>query len=118
MQDNIKDILATLSPDIDQALLLRYISGNITDADKRTIELQMADDPFLNDAVEGLQQASNKTDIERIINELNKDFKRQLAHKKQHVKKRRYKDNPFIVYAAITLLILIFALVYFYKFKS
>jgi hypothetical protein len=118
MLDNIKDILANLNTDVDQELLLRYIIGNISDADKRTIELQMAEDPFLNDAVEGLQQVANKAEIERVIHNLNTNFKRQLANKKQHTKKRRYKDNPFIIYTAITVLVLVVLLVYFYKVKS
>ncbi len=60
-----KDTDKILSDDrspVSQELLLRYVQGRVTKEERRRIEEQLPDDPFLADAVEGLmiQSASSQ----------------------------------------------------------
>jgi hypothetical protein len=67
----------------------------------------MADDEFINDAVEGLEQFSSKKSMAVSVEQLNRDLQKQLAKKKLRKEKRRLKDQPWIYYAIIILLALI-----------
>ena len=56
MSDNLKDILANLNKDIEQDKLLDYLNKKLPAAEAHEVEKQMADDAFMNDAVEGLEK--------------------------------------------------------------
>ena len=106
MSDNLKDILSNLNKDIEQEKLLDYLSKNLTAAEAHELEKQMADDEFMNDAVEGLENFKNKKDVSLIVEQLNKDLKKQTAKKKLHKEKRKLKDQPWLYITIVTLLLL------------
>ena len=54
MSDELKNILSNLNKDIEQNKLLDYLNKKLSAADAHELEKQMADDEFMNDAVEGL----------------------------------------------------------------
>ncbi len=60
-KDTDKILSGDRSP-VSQELLLRYVQGRVTKEERRRIEEQLPDDPFLADAVEGLmiQSASSQ----------------------------------------------------------
>lgn len=68
---------------------------------------QMNDDPFMNDAMEGLQQLENKNNIPFLVQDLNKSLKKQLRKKNKRKNKRAFKEQPWIYLSAIILLTLI-----------
>ena len=107
MSDNLKDILSNLNKDIEQEKLLDYLNKKLSDADAHEVEKQMADDEFMNDAVEGLEHFKNKERLLLLVEQLNKDLKKQTAKKNKRKEKRKLKDQPWIYIAVITFLLLI-----------
>ena len=53
----------------------------------------MADNAFLNDAVEGLQQLGDRQDLTAYVEELNAALHKSMEKKKQRRLKRRLKDD-------------------------
>ncbi|MGB4937056.1 MAG: hypothetical protein WBO30_08575, partial [Ferruginibacter sp.] len=94
MSDNLKNILSNLNKDIEQDKLLDYLSKNLSADDAHELEKQMADDAFMNDAVEGLEQFKNKKDLLLLVEQLNSDLKKKTAKKKNKKEKRKLKDQP------------------------
>ena len=107
MSDDLKDILSNLNKDIEQDKLLDYLNKQLSAADAHELEKQMADDEFINDAVEGLEQFKNKKDLSVLVDQLNKDLKKQTAKKKSNKEKRKLKDQPWLYITIVILLLLI-----------
>lgn len=111
MSDNLKDILSNLNKDIEQDKLLDYLNKNLSAAEAHELEKQMADDEFMNDAVEGLERFKNKQDVSLVVQQLNTELKKQTAKKKARKEKRRLKDQPWL-YIAIAILLLLIIISY------
>ena len=107
MSDDLKDILSNLNKDIEQEKLLDYLNKNLSAADAHEVEKQMADDEFMNDAVEGLEHFKNKKDLSLLVEQLNKDLKKQTAKKKQQKEKRKLRNQPWLYITLVTLLLLV-----------
>ena len=107
MSDDLKDILSNLNKDIEQEKLLDYLNKNLSAAEAHEVEKQMADDEFMNDAVEGLENFKNKKDVSLMVEQLNSELKKQTAKKKARKEKRRLKDQPWLYITILTLLILV-----------
>lgn len=107
MSDDLKDILSNLNKDIEQDKLLDYLNKKLSDTDAHEVEKQMADDAFMNDAVEGLQHFKNKKDLAHLVDQLNSDLKKQTAKKKFKKEKRRLKDQPWLYITLVVLLLLV-----------
>ncbi len=107
MSDDLKDILSNLNKDIEQDKLLDYLNKQLSAADAHELEKQMADDEFMNDAVEGLEQFKNKKDLSVLVDQLNKDLKKETAKKKSKKEKRKLKDQPWLYITIVILLLLI-----------
>ncbi|MEP6674535.1 MAG: hypothetical protein ABJA78_05255 [Ferruginibacter sp.] len=112
MSEDLKDILSNSNKDIDNQQLMDYLSKQLSKEEAHDIEKMMADDEFINDAVEGLQQISNTANIEAYAEQLNYNLQKQLALKKQRKEKRKLKDQPWI-YLAIMTILLICTILYF-----
>jgi hypothetical protein len=96
MSDDLKDILSNLNKDIEQDKLLDYLNKNLSATEAHEVEKQMADDEFMNDAVEGLENFKNKQDLSLLVEQLNKDLKKQTAKKKLKKEKRKLKEQPWV----------------------
>ena len=107
MSDDLKDILSNLNKDIEQEKLLDYLNKNLSAAEAHEMEKQMADDEFINDAVEGLERFKNKKDMSLLVEQLNRDLKKQTEKKKLRKEKRRLKDQPWFYITLVILLLLI-----------
>lgn len=107
MSDDLKDILSNLNKDIEQEKLLDYLNKKLSANDAHELEKQMADDEFMNDAVEGLEKFSNKRDLSAYVEQLNLDLKKQLDRKKRRREKRKLKEQPWVYFTIVILLILI-----------
>ena len=107
MSDDLKDILSNLNKDIEQEKLLDYLNKNLSAAEAHEVEKQMAQDEFMNDAVEGLENFRNKKDLSLMVQQLNRELKKQTAKKKAKREKRKLKDQPWLYITMVTLLLLV-----------
>lgn len=105
MNPDLKNILLNLNKDIEQDKLLDYLNKKLSAGEVHEVEKQMADDAFVNDAVEGLEYFNNKNNVPLYVQQLNAQLQRQLKKKKKE--KRRLKDMPGMYYMIIILLVLI-----------
>ena len=107
MSDDLKDILSNLNKDIEQEKLLDYLNKKLSASEAHELEKQMADDEFVNDAVEGLEHFKNKQDLSLLVEKLNRDLKKQTEKKKLKKEKRKLKDQLWFYITLITLLLLV-----------
>jgi hypothetical protein len=107
MSDNLTNILSNSNKDIDNQKLMDYLSKQLAKDDHHDIEKMMADDAFMDDAVEGLSYFANKQHIPNITTELNNQLQKHLQQRKHRREKRKWKDNPMTYVIILLLLILI-----------
>jgi len=111
MRENLKDILSNLKTDIDQETLLLYLQDKLSEEKKHEVEKKLMDSDFDGDALEGLQQFSDKKHINHVVEMLNRDLKKKVEKKRQRRQKLVLKDQPWIY---ITILIFILLIVISY----
>jgi hypothetical protein len=111
MNKDLLNILANSNKDIDNQQLMDYLSGDLSGAPLHEVERSMADNAFLNDAVEGLQSIGSKKNVQTYVDELNASLQKSIAKKKQRRLKRRLQDNPW-TYLAILLIIILGVIAY------
>ena len=78
MNNDLKDILSNSNKDIDNQQLMDYLSNHLSQADTHNIEETMANDVFINDAVEGLQQFKLSGNLQLYAEQLNNDLQKQI----------------------------------------
>lgn len=86
--------------------LMHYLQGDLSDEERNAIEQQMVEDDFTNDAVEGLETLTNKSQLPDYIEQLNRQLQKNVAAKKQRKAKRNLKDNPWIIIAIGIILVI------------
>jgi len=107
MNERLKDILSHLQTDIDQETLLRYLEGRLTPEKQQEIEAQLLDAEFEAEALEGLEQLSDKRKIKGIVEALNHDLKKKTAQRRARRRRLDLKLEPWLLIAIITVLILV-----------
>ncbi len=107
MSDDLKNILNNSNKDIDNQKLMDYLSQQLSNQESHELEKMMAEDEFINDAVEGLEQFSNKKNMAVSVEHLNKELQKQIAKKKGRKEKRKLKEQPWVYFTIILLLLLI-----------
>ncbi len=111
MNKDLLNILANSNKDIDNQQLMDYLSGDLSGEPLHEVERSMADNAFLNDAVEGLQSIGNKKNLQKYVDELNATLRKSIAKKKQRRLRRRLQQTPW-PYVAILLVIVLSVLAY------
>ncbi|HTI91569.1 MAG TPA: hypothetical protein VL727_13340 [Puia sp.] len=106
MNKDLLNILSNSNKDIDNQQLMDYLSGKLSGEELHEVEKSMADNEFLNDAVEGLQRMSNKKDMQAYIDELNASMQKNLAKKKQRRIRRQLKEEPWGLLAIVLVIVL------------
>ena len=112
MSKELLNILSDSNKEIDNQLLMDYVAGKLNAGQRHEVERLMAENEFVSDAVEGLEQVQNPKSIDLMVEQLNRDLHRKLASRKPARKKRRFKDAPW-PYIAIILILTLAALAYF-----
>ncbi len=107
MDDKLLNILSHSNKDIDNQKLMDYLSGKLSAEENHEIEKQMTDSDFVNDAVEGLEDVKNKKDLSLFVEQLNTNLHKQLDKKKKRKQKRALKDQPWLYFAIVLLLLFI-----------
>ncbi|MDI9366236.1 MAG: hypothetical protein QM541_14865 [Flavobacterium sp.] len=83
--------------ELNDEQLMNYLEGNLADEERHAIELQMLEDNFTNDAVEGLENLSNKAQLSTYVEQLNYQLQKAIAIKKQRKAKRKLADNQWLI---------------------
>jgi predicted anti-sigma-YlaC factor YlaD len=107
MRENLKDILAHLSTDIDQETLLLYLKGQLSEEKKHEVEKKLMENEFTGDALEGLQQIRDKKQITSMVEMLNRDLQQKIKKKKERRQKRILKEQSWLYLAIFIFIILI-----------
>ena len=107
MKDNLKDILSSLSTEVDQETLLLYLQGKLSEEKKHEVEKKIMNNEFADDAMEGLQEFKNKYDLSLLVEQLNHDLQKKLEKKKMRREKLQIKDQSWIYFAVIIIILLI-----------
>ena len=105
MNKDLLNILANSNKDIDNQQLMDYLSGKLSPEELHEVERSMADNDFLNDAIEGLQDIPDKKNVQRYVDELNASMHKNLEKKKQRRLKRKLKEDPWAYLAVILVLV-------------
>lgn len=106
MKENLKDILSHLQSEVDQQTLLKYLEGKLSAEEQHDLEKATMDDAFEADALEGLQEISNKTKIASLVEDLNKDLKKKTAKKKKWPHRRDASPQPWLLIAIVAILLI------------
>jgi hypothetical protein len=103
--DDLTNILQD-DDELNEEQLKKYLSGNISDEERQEVEKKMADSPFMNDALEGLQKFSSDKKLDDYVDHLNKDLHQYLEGKKEIKEKRKIKELSWIIIAVVIILLL------------
>lgn len=107
MNENLKDILSNLNPDVDQEMLLQYLQGKLSAQEQHELEKQMMGNDFEEDALEGLQEFKNKKNISALVDQLNIDLKKRTEKKKRFKEKMKLQLDSNLIIAIVIILLLI-----------
>ena len=119
MSKDFKNILSHLNKDVEQDMLLQYLNRTLSDLDQHTLEMQLNDDDFMSDAMDGLQQMKSTDKVSLAVTQLNAGLKKQLQHNKKKRIKGSFMQDSWIYYTVVILLILsIIAFVVIRKFMQ
>lgn len=106
MNKDLANILSTLSPDVDQDTLLQYLNKELSNEQNHAIEAALAEDPFLEDALEGLSEFSDKAMLANLATDLNLALKQKLKEKNLAKEKKKIPNHDWLYYAIILILLL------------
>jgi hypothetical protein len=116
MNENLKDILSNLNPEVDQEMLLQYLQGKLSAQEQHQLEKQVMGDDFDSDALEGLEEFKNKKNITALVDQLNSDLKRRTEKKKRFREKLKLRlDSNLLVAIVIILLLIILSFIILHK---
>jgi hypothetical protein len=115
MNDDLLNILSNSNKDIDNQLLMDYLSGKLSAEKNHEVEKMMAGNDLFNDALEGLQQIRDKKDIQTYVEQLNRDLQKSLTKKRQRREKRKLKEGLWGYIAVIVIIMLCIAGYYVVK---
>ncbi len=107
MQDDFKNILISGTNQINDQQLMDYLNNRLSKSKVHDLEKEMADDSFINDAVEGLQQLNSQSDIQQSVTQLNQVLQQQVIRNRQRREKRRWKDQPYLYLIILSVILLL-----------
>lgn len=113
---DLNDILHE-NDELNPEELIKYLQGNSSEAERFVIEKQMADDAFVNDAVEGLQNFKDPVQVNKYVEQLNQQLHKYTSQKLARKKKRKLKEQNWLIIAILGILLLCvggYLLIHFY----
>ncbi|MCX6205807.1 MAG: hypothetical protein NTZ19_06115 [Bacteroidetes bacterium] len=93
-------------PEPNEEALKRYLEGTASEEERFAIENNMADEAFMNDAVEGLQNFKSPLQMQDYVNQINKELHKQTNKKKRRRLKRHIEDQNWTLISVILIIIL------------
>ena len=104
MNKDLLNILTNSNKDIDNQQLMDYLAGKLSEAERNELEIRMAENDFMNDAMEGLEEIKDKKDIRLFVDQMNRDLQKKLQVKKAKKKRRKMFEQRW-VFAGIVLIL-------------
>jgi anti-sigma factor RsiW len=105
-----KELLDILSQNNDQDLnsqkLLDYLNGKLSEQEKNEVERLMADNPLLDDAMEGLRTIKDKSKLQAYVVQLQKDLHRYIQKKHGLQEKHRLPQYSWVYLSIVLILVL------------
>ncbi len=89
---------------------MQYINDSMSHENRNDIEREMENDPFVNDAVDGLQEVS-KEQLPILINEINHKLLKEVSKKKKRTRKTLVVNQSW-TYVAVLLILLLLIITY------
>lgn len=102
---DLKDILNT-DDELNQDDLMKYLQGQASAEERFAIEKQMADSSFMDDAVEGLQHFKSPEDASKYAEQLNQQLQKYTAVRQARKKRRKFRDQNWLIVAILAILFL------------
>jgi anti-sigma factor RsiW len=112
MNKNLLNILSNSNKEIDNQKLMDYLSGRLSHEEVHEIEKQMAENEFMNDAMEGLTQVKQTGALSDYVEQINRDLAALVEKKQARRQKRKFRDQP-LIYVAIVLVLAFIVLAYY-----
>lgn len=109
MNPDLLNILNNSNKDIDNQQLMDYLAGRLSAEEKHAVERMMAENEFMNDAVEGLEDVQDKQGIQLFVAQMNRDLHKKLIQKKSRKLKRKTIQQRWIMAAVVVVLALLIA---------
>ncbi len=91
---------------VDEQQLLEFVKHNLSTEAQQMVEKNIAEDPFLMDAVEGLNEVTDEDQINQSIAELNQHLNKLVQNKTKRKQKRRLPANQWAMLAVVVVLFL------------
>ncbi|MFI5153575.1 MAG: hypothetical protein ACHQET_09595 [Chitinophagales bacterium] len=106
MNTDIIDILSQSNKDPDNQKLMDYLSGKLSGEERQELEKLISDNPFMNDALEGLENISDKKNLQAYVDQLNQALHQQLEIRKMNRERKKIQQYPWIYFAIILVLLI------------
>ncbi|MGJ7030411.1 hypothetical protein [Niabella hirudinis] len=106
MAEDLKDILSHLNKEVSQETLLRYLRQQLDKDTAHEVERKLLEDPFYNDALEGLQDMEHPDRLMLIAEALNRDLKKRTEKKRKERSKHHLKPQWWLYFSVLILLLL------------
>lgn len=107
MKENLKDILSNLNTEVDQATLLLYLQGKLSDEKQHEVEKQLLETEFEQEALEGLQEFRDSKKLQSMVAQLNEDLKKKTTKRRLRRQKMELKQEPWLWITVFIMLALI-----------
>jgi hypothetical protein len=116
---DLKDIL-NHDDELSSEEMIRYLQGEATEEERFAVEKQMAGSSFVDEAMEGLQDFKDPAQVKEYVDQLNRQLQKHTARKVSRKKKRRLKDENWLIMAILGILLLCvfgYLVIHFYSVK-
>ncbi len=94
----------------EEQRLKRYLDGEMSHEEQHEFERDHADDPFVDDAMEGLKHFGNRKSVDHTVQSLNNTLRQQLH--KRRPRRRNKASQPSWVYFSIILILLMIVIAF------
>jgi hypothetical protein len=90
----------------DQEKLMQYLNEQLSHSESHQLESDMESDPFMTEAMEGLDQV-DKQIIPEVIDQLNISLRKEIKAKKRKKRNQIFSNQNWVYFAVILILILL-----------
>ena len=105
---NLLNILQHKESPIENEQILDYLKGQLQHDVEHRLESAEQDDALIQDALDGLRMMDDKTRLDTLTRDINQHLQQRIADQRSKRKEvTKWKDQPWILMAAITLILLI-----------
>ncbi len=105
---DLLNILQSNEVPIENQQIIDYLQGQLQTDAQHNLEKQEQHDPMMQDALEGLRMLPNANNLEKMTTAINLHLQQRIAGQKLKRKETaRWKDQNWILMAAITIILLI-----------